>query len=978
MNDIDFNKYDINKLAVCGFLTDKWNDESQSATLIQTSDAFSTSSSAQSLEFGSYSQVYIKSNSDIILLRRGKVTDNPQYSYIVQKDWNNIYVSTILFEFESPSLSAYNHTAMNFTDNSLGYMVVDSKIGSESKKRLYKTTNGGNNWNIDLDNISGITTIDYFGNLASNYIDNLELVNFANLSDRLYIRNIDGVDILAFSDGGTNENVNITVGSTPYSTPAYNNWIRPSCLVNCPENIGNDKVFYKWNDNAMGSSNHVFLLNSERKIVANYKTKLYSDRATAISYPPQTKAIRDAQDKVHQLHSSLGGIFYSRSSDNGNNFSNEEIVSFDPYSSDNSADGNLYPALGEVFNPLTPPPPDYNERNVVATWQRREGNKEVIKFAYRTTISGTDYYWARNSNYFIDVPSSTPFNTKAQVFASLMNPGQVHDYFSLIVYLRPNGGSTELVVQPKFNNSSTILEEVIETGNISDFSVTRYIDGPYHYLHFAYKKDNHIHYEKWKFYILSGPGVGREDMYEYHPVSYGDVVTHRYTPDISLRNGLPVIAYRGFIQISKIIYFEGGGDGILINYNSYPIIVKFKYLDPNPPPPHEVWSGFFNYDSPFNSTQENPNVEGSKDEYAHLLNYSVNNSLFKQFVRIDEYPVSGYHCSPAIFTGSDAKLIRGSYQGLFGANSYPSLLTCSTEVARFKIGIQTFTINNNQVPIGEIDAFSNLAGVVEKNDLDYKFTLGPLFANNQIEFDDGTPPQSVQTVIEFNDEMVSDVFWMSDYDTLILGANGCYQGDQTCPFEIIRYDVNLINYTTSEPHRLLFLDTVNVEDSLEIEFLRGFIIEDIPNGADSFYVELVVNPDDIGGDEDYGMGGDYDGGDGGGDALNWKVKIFFEGEDIPGNTSTPKEYALMQNYPNPFNPVTTINYDLPKNGNVNIVIYDILGREVSRLVNNEFKSAGRYSVVFDGSSLSSGIYFYRIEVNNGKDFMKVKRMVLIK
>jgi photosystem II stability/assembly factor-like uncharacterized protein len=96
---------------------------------------------------------------------------------------------------------------------------------------------------------------------------------------------------------------------------------------------------------------------------------------------------------------------------------------------------------------------------------------------------------------------------------------------------------------------------------------------------------------------------------------------------------------------------------------------------------------------------------------------------------------------------------------------------------------------------------------------------------------------------------------------------------------------------------------------------------------------------------------------------------------ISGNPeSTPLNYSLSQNYPNPFNPVTKINFALPKQGLVTLRIYDILGREVRTLV-NEIKSAGNYSVDFNGSNIASGIYFYKLESNS---FTSIKRMILIK
>ncbi|MDD5361230.1 MAG: S8 family serine peptidase [Ignavibacteria bacterium] len=88
----------------------------------------------------------------------------------------------------------------------------------------------------------------------------------------------------------------------------------------------------------------------------------------------------------------------------------------------------------------------------------------------------------------------------------------------------------------------------------------------------------------------------------------------------------------------------------------------------------------------------------------------------------------------------------------------------------------------------------------------------------------------------------------------------------------------------------------------------------------------------------------------------------------------PTKFELSQNYPNPFNPTTKINFAIPKQGLVTMKIYDVLGREVRTLV-NEVKPAGNYSVDFNASELSSGVYFYRVQSG---DFSDIKRMILIK
>lgn len=94
--------------------------------------------------------------------------------------------------------------------------------------------------------------------------------------------------------------------------------------------------------------------------------------------------------------------------------------------------------------------------------------------------------------------------------------------------------------------------------------------------------------------------------------------------------------------------------------------------------------------------------------------------------------------------------------------------------------------------------------------------------------------------------------------------------------------------------------------------------------------------------------------------------------NITGNI--PSAYSLSQNYPNPFNPVTRINFDIPKQGLVMMRVYDILGREVKTLI-NEVKAPGKYSVDFNGTELSSGVYFYKLESNG---FTDIKKMFLIK
>jgi hypothetical protein len=102
---------------------------------------------------------------------------------------------------------------------------------------------------------------------------------------------------------------------------------------------------------------------------------------------------------------------------------------------------------------------------------------------------------------------------------------------------------------------------------------------------------------------------------------------------------------------------------------------------------------------------------------------------------------------------------------------------------------------------------------------------------------------------------------------------------------------------------------------------------------------------------------------------------------IARNESVPAEYRLYQNYPNPFNPITIIRYQIKDSRFVTLKVYDILGREIETLV-KELQNAGTYEAQFTENQISSGVYFYYLEVTEPGSqkllFKDVKRMLLIK
>jgi hypothetical protein len=109
------------------------------------------------------------------------------------------------------------------------------------------------------------------------------------------------------------------------------------------------------------------------------------------------------------------------------------------------------------------------------------------------------------------------------------------------------------------------------------------------------------------------------------------------------------------------------------------------------------------------------------------------------------------------------------------------------------------------------------------------------------------------------------------------------------------------------------------------------------------------------------------------------VTPFLDQLDVEGETSLPESFALKQNYPNPFNPITTIRYDLKEGEFVTLTVYDMLGREIRKLV-NEFQDPGHRTVQWDGTnatgrSVSGGVYLYSIQTG---EYQETRKMLLIK
>lgn len=572
-----------------------------------------------------------------------------------------------------------------------------------------------------------------------------------------------------------------------------------------------------------------------------------------------------------------------------------------------------------------------------------------------------------------NVPSG--FKCFPKVFMAKMYENPYYNY-RVVTYLKPqSGGNTKIAARIMWNGGTNYPEFEITSpseGSVSEYGIAGIftVSNGRHELYVVYKIGQTIKYRHCYFGTFGGPNfvIEPEDA-----VVSNDVSTSRFSPDISLRNYnnsndpynssmQPVVTYQGQ-YVAKIIIEQEFGPPQEILATYYPIQVKERNGS-------NGWGGYISYNY-VNVPQQYPNIEGSKLKNSCVVDFSRGTITHRQVVlRWNGGKVNSWVCVPNTYNGTDAKLIKGS---LVNSSSYQNkLMTLGSGGPPFQVGQQPFEVRNYASP--DDPGFEEINGIVLYDNIKYSFNLGSVFVNwNQIGFD-----TDIDTIITddsgFNDCFVSRTFGLYENDTLIIGRNAFYiEGDSSGTIHQMEYWVKLMNNSTGQVHQLLAHDTIQTGDSIQIEYLEGFVITNIPNGFDSFYVALEVDTLDGSG---YGIGGGV-GGDDGGDNIAMRKKIFWGGKNYHPNrgTETPLTFNLNQNYPNPFNPTTTIKYTVAKDVNVSIKVYDLLGREVAVLVNSEFKKAGSYAVNWNASNFASGVYFYRIEAG---DFVEAKRMVLVK
>lgn len=432
-------------------------------------------------------------------------------------------------------------------------------------------------------------------------------------------------------------------------------------------------------------------------------------------------------------------------------------------------------------------------------------------------------------------------------------------------------------------------------------------------------------------------------------ISAGCGYSHNYCPSISLMgNGKSIVSWTGARKEATEEYGLG-------KETEEPGLNAFRLITR---PKASSWGNF--YVAGENVVYTNNNSTSNTTEET-VFSFSADNGAVSKWLK--RYG-SGYSILGNLsHTGLQIQVCGASHLNymkalVFNPGILPYSLNRSTTVFEDFLG---------KITADSLTTFGR-TGVVYKNGVEFVFFLGDVLLNNEnVMFIERADTLPVPDITELNDAMKTNTFSLnSNSDMYFSVSYGVINSDLAdsalIENDIVTFRVELVNAENNQvigtfDEVIYDLNNLSEYDNIDYKvdctgIVTGnyfFRLVTSVQGDASLFLSNVQNDNEMLLKKNY-------------ETVKFNKELL------------PKEYALQQNFPNPFNPTTTIRYQIPKDGMVTLKVYDILGAEVATLVNEE-KIAGKYEVNFNASNIASGVYIYRLKVN---DFVNVKKMVLLK
>lgn len=697
--------------------------------------------------------------------------------------------------------------------------------------------------------------------------------------------------------------------------------------------------FVKWEDGNTSNPRTIYT-SHDVSLNAIMKGTTLSDDPYAYSNTSQRKFVRTDDGWLLSTYSSMGRIWFESSSDNGTTW---KIANNDNKPVDDG-EAKLPSICNLLYNYE-----GFDNRFAIIVYKEKFGSGFKIKakcykrwddqivYVYQnevTLASYTSESYSNNANPVLAVDSDRyitfVWEQKSGTAAGLYRRNQRCE----ISGLTSTGSNTKL----NYTNSSSLNPAITISTDMQ--------------RHIVWQSPGIIN----SIDILYGTTTITGNFTEQPTnISSGNGYPSNYSPCISLANGKPVVSWTGYFD-GNMHKITGEQDEIM----RVRALVKVKGANGWPSVCTELGDNV-NY-------VNNNSVTSSSEKTVFV--WSQGTTPQSKWVRRDGSSSSGQ------FSNIGSLSHSGIENQVTTGTNFDNMTAMVFNKQTVPFYFIKSTTNFSQDPIGGgIEKIGTLeqisygrSGIINKQGVEFVFNIGDVFvADSSIQFTFVPDTILFNSEQELNTAARTENFWLEEgvdfyFSNLYYVIRQELADSVLTEQDLVNFKVELVRAQSGEVIGAFDNITYN-KNNLEKYASINYQVNCSGIQAGEYYLRLVTT---VAGYAAYNLSniqrGEFDL-----NKLNY-VNVSFKGETIPVT------YELSQNYPNPFNPTTTIRYQLPKDGMVTLKVYDILGAEVVTLVNEE-KVAGKYEVNFNASNLASGVYIYRLNVN---DYVSVKKMVLLK
>ncbi len=676
---------------------------------------------------------------------------------------------------------------------------------------------------------------------------------------------------------------------------------------------GTNWQFQYWDDGTTNTTINNLEVTAPTTRTAYYKGSMHSDAANAYSNGSQRKIVRTPDGTMHSVYESMGHIWYEISTDNGTTW--RIMNGGRPL---DSGVGKL-PAIDYTHWTGYDRGVAYKIYVVVIVYQENYGNNYKIKAEeYETDEQKLDFP-------IFKLVDSLDIFTSPESFSNNVNPViAMNLYNTATIVWETKAGNGLYYVEAALNSSKiylTTYPAIIPGTSANSTNTTIAASKAANSggnFQIAYEENNAI-----KYLYFDGSNFSAAQT-----ISIGSYPLNHRPSIIALADGSARVVWQGY-------YFPGSNAILVFRSSNY----------------NHFWY--------FGNDVRTPNIRITDNQagYFPIWTEAYDNST--KFT--DSHLSTIYNLNT---TGQQVQLSNGAtkndmYALVFNNTTSPYYFRTTSSLG--SIDLQKTTASS-KLDIGR-------GGVVVKNGVGYFFSLRIKLDNEAVKFVKAADTVEINNLTELNKYLISEPFTLlndSKFDySVIYGVTDSLKANKVLKDnESISYKLELVSARSGK--KIGGFDDITFNNTA-MPYRRidqSYQVNTSGIGTKQVRLKLIVENDFKG---KYFLTESYS--DENTSLQKRKIKqISYRG------VSVIKEYALAQNYPNPFNPTTEIKYSLPEKDHVVLRVYNTLGIVIATLV-DEIQPAGTYKVSFDGKDLFSGMYFYRLQMN---DFVKVRKMILLK